>query len=115
MAPGVERRVSVRHETVDKRTRVEIMDRTGHRTRRARLVNFSASGALIVTDQLPALNQPLRVRIQLAKEIGWFSAIPVRLGGSNQVGIRFVGPFPLRFPANCMPDDDPTVVEEIDD
>jgi hypothetical protein len=115
MALDVERRASVRHETVSNGTSVQIMDWTGHRTRRARLVNFSTSGALILTDQLPTLHQSLRVRIELAQEIGWFSAIPVRLGRSNEVGIKFVRPFPLCFLPNCMPEDDSTVVQEIDD
>jgi hypothetical protein len=115
MALANERRDSVRHETVDNRTSVQLADWTGIRIKEARLLNFSSTGALIQTDQVPTLHQPLRLRIELAKEIGWFSAIPVRLGRSNEVGIKFDRPFPLYFLPNSMPEGDPTVFKETHD
>lgn len=104
MTLAVERRAADRHDTVSNRTKVELMDWIGPRLREAKLVNISSSGALIQTDQLPALHQPLRVRLEIAKEVGWFSAIPVRFGQSNEVGIQFVRPLPLYFLSKSTPD-----------
>jgi hypothetical protein len=103
MTLAVERRAADRHDTVNNRTNVQLMDWIGPRIREAKLVNISSSGALIQTDQLPALHQPLRVRLEIAKEVGWFSAIPVRFGQSNEVGIQFVRPLPLYFLSKSTP------------
>jgi hypothetical protein len=103
MTLAVERRAADRHDTVSNRANVQLMDWIGPRIRQARLVNISSSGALIQTDQLPALHQPLRVRLEIAKEVGWFSAIPVRFGQSNEVGIQFVRPLPLYFLSKSTP------------
>jgi PilZ domain len=115
MTLAVERRAEVRHEPVDNRTSMQIMEWTGLRVKRARLVNFSTSGALIRIDQVPTLHQPLRVRLENAKEIGWFSAIPVRLGRSNEVGIQFTRPFPLDFLSNSLSEGGPPLVADTDD
>ena len=115
MTLAVERRAADRHETVSNRTNVQLMDWIGPRIRQAKLVNFSSSGVLIQTDQLPTLHQPLRVRLEIAKEIGWFSAVPVRFGRPNEVGIEFIRPFPLYFLANLKPEGDSPSVTDIDD
>jgi len=115
MTLAVERRASGRHVTVDNRTSVQLMDWIGPRIRVARLVNFSSSGALILADQVPQLHQPLRVRLEIAKEIGWFSAVPVRFGRSNEVGIKFVRSLPLYFLPNSVPEGDSPLVADIDD
>jgi PilZ domain len=107
MTMDVNRRAAVRHETVDNQTIVQVTDSTNFRVKMGRLVNFSSSGALIVLDQMPTLHQPLWVRLENAKEIGWFSATPVRLGRSNQVGIKFAGPFPLDFLSDSVSENDP--------
>jgi PilZ domain len=109
MTLAVERRAADRHEIVSDRTSVQVMDWLGPRIRQARLVNISTSGALIETDQLPALHQPIRVRLEIAKEVGWFSAIPVRFGRSNEVGIHFVRPLPLYFLPKSTPESDSPV------
>jgi hypothetical protein len=114
MTLAVERRAEVRHEPVDNRTSVQIMEWTGLRIKRARLVNFSSRGALILIDQVPTLHQPLRVRLENAKEIGWFSAISVRLGRSNEVGIQFARPFPLDFLSDSMSEGHSPLVADTD-
>jgi hypothetical protein len=54
------------------------------------------------------------MRLKNATEIGWFSAIPVRWGRINEVGIKFVRPFPPAF-ANSLPARDSMLVAETDD
>jgi PilZ domain len=115
MSMDVDRRAAVRHETVDNQTIVQVTDWTRFRLKMGRLVNFSSSGALIVLDQLPRLHQPLWVRLENAKEIGWFSATAVRLGRSNEVGIKFAGPFPLDFLSDSVSEGDPPLVTDTDD
>jgi PilZ domain len=100
MTLAIERRSAVRHETADERPNVQLMDWLGPRIREGELINISSGGALIRASELPPLHRPLRVRLQIAKEIGWFSAIPVRVGGPNEVGIQFLRPLPLYFLGN---------------
>lgn len=97
MTLAIERRTSPRHTTVNHQTSVQLMDWTGRRITRASLVDISTDGALILTDQTPGLNRPVRVRFDNAMELGWMVAIPVRLGRSKEVGIRFTHPCPLDF------------------
>jgi hypothetical protein len=112
---ALERRVSVRHETVNNRMSVQLLEWTEPRFREARLVNFSSTGALLLTDQVPKLHRPLRVRLKNAKEIGWHSAVPVRLGRSNEVGLKFARPVPLEFFSNSMAARHPMMGADIDD
>jgi hypothetical protein len=98
MTLAVERRGSVRHETVNNQTSVQLMDdRTGKRITRAKLLNISTGGALILTDKEPALYQPLRVRFENATEIALIDAEPVRFGRSKEVAIRFTRQCPSDF------------------
>ena len=103
MTIAIERRESVRHEMPKLRTRVQLMDWTGPQVREATLVNISSGGPLLSTEHLPILNQPIRVRLEIAKEIGWVSAIPVRLGQASEIGLRFFRPLPLYFLRNITP------------
>jgi hypothetical protein len=97
MIVPTERRASVRHTPVDKETKVVLMDLLGGQITRARLVNISQDGALILTDQQPGLNRPLHVRIDSAADLGWITAIPVRFGETREVGLRFTRPCPPEF------------------
>jgi hypothetical protein len=100
MTWDIERRDSVRHETLDDRTSIQvIMEGAGDqiRVRPARLINISSTGALIHTEQVPRFYQLLRFRLENAPEIGWVAADPVRYGQANEVGIRFARPFPPDF------------------
>ncbi len=104
MTIAVERRQSIRHELPNQQRSVQHMDWTGPRIREATLVNISSEGALLSTDQPPMLHQPIRVRLEIAKEIGWISAIPVRSGQSNEVGVRFFRRLPLYFLRDMNPE-----------
>jgi len=94
---AIERRASIRHETVNKQTNLQFMDWTERRITGSRLANISQTGALILADQAPALYRPLWVRVEDAPRAGWIAAEPVRFGGSNEVGIRFYRPCPRDF------------------
>ena len=90
MTIAIERRASVRRETVNNQTSVQLTyDRTGKRFTRAKLLNISTGGAWILTDKELALYQPLWVRLENATEIALIDAQPVRFGRTNEVGIRF--------------------------
>ncbi len=91
------------------------MDWTGLRVKAATLVNFSSTGALILTDQLPTLSQPVEVLLVDAPKIGWLSAVPVRFASTNEVGIRFTRPFPMDFPAISVPERDAPWDADTDD
>jgi hypothetical protein len=92
MTLAIERRASFRHSTAYNQTNVQLMDRFGRRITKARLVNISHHGALILTDDVGVLNQPLEVRLENAPETGWTKAEPVRFGQPQEVGIRFNQP-----------------------
>src|SRR5205823_3050126 len=97
MTFATNRRASTRHAAANHQTILQIMDWTGQRVTRAKLLNISTEGALIRTDKVPVLKQPVRVRLENATEIGWIMAEPVRIGQSKEVGIRFCCPGPRAF------------------
>jgi hypothetical protein len=88
----IERRASTRHATAADETYVQIMDWTGKRLMRARLLDISTGGALILTDSFVATSQKLRVRLESAPETGWIDAEAVHFGRPQVVGIRFSSP-----------------------
>ena len=96
MTLAIERRASVRYETLNKQN-VQFMHWTERRITGSKLVNFSETGALILADRVPALNQPLWVRVENAPGAGWIAAETVRYGGSKEVGIKFYRPCPRNF------------------
>jgi hypothetical protein len=97
MTLAIERRASPRHATTNNQLNVQIMDWTGLRVPRAILVDFSTEGALILTDKVLILHQPIEVRIENAPETGWIEAEAVRFGRAKEVGIRFYHPCPRDF------------------
>ena len=96
MTLAIDRRASTLHSTGQDQTDVQLMDRFGRRITKARLVNISHHGALILTDDLAVLHQPLDVRLESAPETGWITAEAVRFGQPHEVGIRFNQPCPDR-------------------
>jgi hypothetical protein len=94
---AIERRASVRYETVNKQTSVQFMDWTERQITGSKLVNISVTGALIFADLVPALYRPLWVRVENAPGVGWIAAETVRFGRSKDVGIRFYRPCPRYF------------------
>ena len=97
MTFATERRASTRHSTAHNQTNVQLMDRLGRRITKARLVNISHHGALILTDDLAVLHQPLDVQFENAPETRWIAAEPVRFGQLNEVGIHFNRPCSRRI------------------
>jgi hypothetical protein len=88
----IERRASYRHVPSNNPTNIQIMDSTGRRVTRARLLNVSTGGALICSDRIVATSQSFRIRLENAPETGWLDAEAVHFGRSNAVGIRFRSP-----------------------
>ena len=97
MTLAIERRVATRYETVKKQTTVRFMEWADRRITLSRLVNISATGALILTDKVPILYQPLWLRLENAPGTRWITAEPVRFGRFRDVGIRFHHPCPRHF------------------
>ena len=58
------------------------------------MVNISREGALVVAQEPPALHETTWVRMESPAKTDWIAAVPVRLGDSDEVGIRFVDPCP---------------------
>jgi hypothetical protein len=94
MPPLLERRISPRVAAVENRSRLEFGISTDHRRVAATLVNISREGALVVAGEPPALHETTWVRMEAPAKTDWVAAVPVRLGASNEVGIRFVDPCP---------------------
>jgi hypothetical protein len=94
MALLVESRASTRHAPVIAETYLEIMDWPGKRVTRARLVDVSTGGALVLTVCVVATSQKLRVRLEGARETEWIVAEAVHFGRPDGVGIRFSWPCP---------------------
>jgi hypothetical protein len=95
MALAIERRAAVRYPAADGRTYVQLIEWTGRRMIRARLVNVGAGGALIRCDAQPFLLGQLRIQMEDAPEAGWFAARVVHFDRSLLVvGIRFDRPCP---------------------
>src|SRR5262245_12357861 len=88
----VERRAAIRHSTAHTQTIVQLTDRPGRRMTNATLINISHFGALVVTDNVAVLHEPLDMRLENAQELGWIAAEAVRFGRPLEVAIRFKWP-----------------------
>jgi hypothetical protein len=97
VAVAIERRASVRYKTVNKQTSVQLMTWSERQITGSKLVNMSATGALILADRVPMLYRSLWVRVESAPGAGWIAAETVRFGHSKEVGIRFYRPCPRNF------------------
>jgi len=80
----------------------------------SKLVDISATGALILADRVPALlYRPLWVRVENAPGAGWIAAETVRFGQSKEVGIRFYRPCPRNFfLAATLRESNPSVADD---
>ena len=114
MTFDTERRDFDRHRPMDHRASLRLsIEWTADQiqVRGARVINVSSTGALIVADRPRIPDRPLRVLFEGAPELGWISAVPVRFGESDEVGIRFSRPFPLDFlPKSDHAGDYPAVI-----
>ena len=89
MTMEVDRRAYPRHALAADQTYLLVMDWSGRRITRARLLNISTGGALISTDRVIATSQRLMVRLENAADTDWVEAEVVRFERTHQVGIRF--------------------------
>jgi hypothetical protein len=89
-----ERRISPRLPAVKNRSLLEFGMPPDRRRVAATLLDISREGALIVAEEPPALHETIWVRMEVPAKTDWIAAVPVRLGGSNRVGIRFVDSCP---------------------
>ncbi len=87
-----ERRISPRWVSVNNRAALEFRAGGSNWRTRATLLNISREGALISTEETIPLETPVRFRIESPARTDWIGAIPIRLGGPLQLGIRFVQP-----------------------
>jgi hypothetical protein len=92
MTIGVDRRAFTRESPANDETFVRIIDRRVERMIRARLLNISVGGALIESYLRIAPGRALRVGLENAPDSGWMDAEVVRLGRTQEVGIRFQSP-----------------------
>jgi hypothetical protein len=92
MTKASDRRASPRYSTGPHHTHVQLIGPFGCGITKARLVNISYHGALILTDDVIPLHQPLEVRLDDVPETGWIKAEAVRFGQPHEVGIRFDSP-----------------------
>jgi hypothetical protein len=107
MIPARERRAAPRQTTPANRAWVQIMQWTGRRMVRARLINLSRDGALIRTEEPPRFAGKVWIRLAEAPEVGWLAAQAVRFEGSNEVGIRFGRRCPPAFLSQAILGVDP--------
>jgi hypothetical protein len=92
MSDAVEQRTSARRGAVANRIVLRFAGSMGYCRVEATLVNISPAGALIVTRERPALNQPLWISMEGPVSTGWVEAVAVRFDEEDQVGLTFGGP-----------------------
>jgi hypothetical protein len=92
MTNVIDRRASPRYSTAHNQTYVQLIAQFGCRITKARLINISHHGALILVVDVVALHQPLEVRLADAPETGWIQGKAVRFGQPHEIGIRFDHP-----------------------
>lgn len=67
-----------------------------HRSR-GQIVNASATGVLVCSDELPPANQTVSVRLDRPIRTDWCETMVVRYCQGNLVGLRFAGCDPFAF------------------
>lgn len=78
-------------------TYVQLMEWKGTPIKRGRLLNVSASGALILIESVGKQDRPLWVLLERAPETGWIAADVTRFDRPQELAIRFRSPCPLEF------------------
>ena len=56
---------------------------------KGRMLNVSQTGALVLSEVLPPLDQRLRIRLEHPIRTDWYDAKVVRHGEGNEAGLRF--------------------------
>jgi PilZ domain len=91
MFDRLDRRTSPRWIAVANEITLELQTRTGNQRAKARLVNISREGALLLTDDVPPAGT-LWMRMESPARTDWVAAVPIRHGPSRQVAVRFLRP-----------------------
>ena len=91
MSDRLDRRLSPRWTAVANEITLEIPTRTGNRRAKARLVDISRDGALLLTDEVPPAGV-LWMRMESPARTDWVAAVPIRQGPSRRVAVRFPRP-----------------------
>jgi hypothetical protein len=91
MSNRLDGRTSPRWIAVPNEITLELQAGTGSRRVRARLVNISREGALLVSDEIPPAGL-LWMRMESPARTEWVGALPVRRGPEGQVAVRFSRP-----------------------
>ena len=89
-----ERRISPRQAAVKNRSRLEFGTAPDCRRVAATLVNISREGPGRRPGATRGLHETTWVRMESPAKTDWIAAVSVRLGDSDEVGIRFVDPCP---------------------
>jgi hypothetical protein len=89
-----ERRASPRCDAMKNQSRLEFFLPSGRRRAEARLINISRDGALIIAEESPPVDEPFRMRMESPLKTDWADATTVRVGGDNDIAIRFPGRCP---------------------
>jgi hypothetical protein len=74
-----------------------ILDEAHKRMMPAKLLDISAGGALIRSDEVMVTGGRLGLLIRDVPELGWIDAKVVRPGGQAEMGVRFISPFRPEF------------------
>ena len=91
MLNQIDGRISPRWSAVANDITLELQAGTGSRRVKARLVNISREGALLLSDEIPPAGL-LWMRMESPARTEWVAAVPVRRGPERQVGVRFSRP-----------------------
>jgi hypothetical protein len=91
MSDRLDRRVSPRWIAVPNELTLELQTRAGNHRAKARLLNISRGGALLLTDEVPPAGV-LWMRMESPARTDWVAAVPIRQGPSRQVAVRFPRP-----------------------
>jgi hypothetical protein len=64
---------------------------------KGKLINASATGALVISETPPPLDQWLLLRLERPVRTDWYTARVVRHGDRNDVGLNFAASDPYAF------------------
>jgi PilZ domain len=93
MALAIERRTSARMSPGALGADVLIMHEMDRWMKSAKLLDISAGGALIRSEEDLTNGQRLRMLVQDVPELGWIDAEIVRSAGPSEAGVRLIAPF----------------------
>lgn len=86
-----DRRISARWSAVPNEITLEVQDGAGSRRAKARLVDISREGALLVADEVPPAGR-LWMRMESPARTDWVAVVPVRRDATRGVAVRFARP-----------------------